>query len=243
MSEILNKHRETWHQKKILRLIYTDWYRQILGELKQGNGKSVELGAGTGNFKDFKPDVIAADIEPCDWLDLCFDAHQMPFENNSIANIIMIDVFHHLANPILFLEEAYRTLEPGGRILMLEPYPSTFSLSIYRKFHPEPFIFNANFFAKKDLDDKDPWDSNQAAAYLVFYRNADEFANRFKGKLWVRKKKLLSCILYPLSGGFEHKSLIPDSLIPLFRFAEWLLFPFIKWLAFRTFIVIEKNID
>ncbi len=54
---------------------------------------------------------------------------------------------------------------------MLEPFPSPFSLMIYKKFHPEPFIFDVDYFSKNDLQEKDPWDSNQAIPYLIFFKN------------------------------------------------------------------------
>ena len=103
MSDILNRHREIWNKKRILRVIYIEWYKQIINDLFSGRGKTVELGAGSGNFKEFKPDVISADIDPQEWLDLCFDAHHMPFRDGEIANIVMIDVLHHLAHPVHFL--------------------------------------------------------------------------------------------------------------------------------------------
>ncbi len=66
-------------------------------------------------LKDYMPEVISADIEKCDWLDMCFDAHEMPFENDSLANIVMIDVLHHLYNPVKFLEEAEQSFEKRGK--------------------------------------------------------------------------------------------------------------------------------
>lgn len=242
MADILLKHRETWYKKKIIRLIYTEWYRMILEDLSTTGGKTVELGAGSGNFKEFKPDVISADIEPREWLDMSFDAHFMPFGDNSISNIVMIDVLHHLSNPVKFLKEALRVLNVNGRLVILEPYPSLFSLMVYRKFHPEPFIFNADYFRKIDeVELKDPWDSNQAIAYLLFYDGIEKFKQMFSGKFKVVRKQRMSCILYPVSGGFENKALIPDFLIPVFRLLEFLFIPLRRWFAFRTYVVLEKK--
>jgi SAM-dependent methyltransferase len=241
MTDILNRHRDTWNKKKILRLIYIEWYKQIINDLFAGKGKSVELGAGSGNFKEFKPDVISADIDPQPWLDMVFDAHQMPFKDGEIGNIVMIDVLHHLAHPVHFLDEAWRVLEKGGRIILLEPYPAFFSLMVYKRFHPEPFIFDVDYFLKDEIEEKDPWDSNQAMAHLLFYRHLTKFNNRFDTKLRIISKKRMSCILYPLSGGFENKALIPDFLIPLFRLVEWLFIPLRKWFAFRCYVVLEKQ--
>ena len=241
MSNILTEHKKTWETKKILRVIYSKWYEQIISDLHLSSAKTLELGAGSGNFKEFKPDVISADIDKQDWLDMCFDAHKMPFKEGELANIVLIDVLHHLANPVLFLEEAFRVLEKKGRIVMLEPFPSTFSLPIYRKFHPEPFIMDVDYFSKIETEQKDPWDSNQAIPYLVFFKDFKRFQARFSDKYTIVKKEKMSFLLYPASGGFENKSMISDWLIPVFKGIEWLLYPLRKWLAFRCYIVLEKK--
>jgi len=241
MGNILQEHKDTWEKKKILRVISEEWYKKIIDNLSEVNGKTVELGAGSGNFKEYMPDVISADIDKCDWLDMCFDAHNMPFENESLANIVLIDVLHHLYNPVKFLEEASRVLKKGGRVIMLEPYPSPFSLQIYKRFHPEPFIFDVDYFSKNDLQDKDPWDSNQAIPYLIFFKNVDKFNKNYGDKFKIVEKEKLSFILYPVSGGFENKAMIPDQLISVFKGMETLLTPFKSILAFRCFVVLEKS--
>ena len=249
MSNKLLRHREIWKQKKILRDIYTNWYKQILKDLKNSKGKTIELGAGIGNFKEFKPGVMASDIEFCQWLDICFDAHHIPFKDNSAGNIVMIDVLHHLADPVAFFSEAAQKLEKGGRILMIEPFPSPFSLFIYKRFHPEPFIMDVNYFdtpssassaSSVAKNKKDPWEANQAAAYLLFFKHRKTFLSHFQGKFKIIKRKRMSCILYPGSGGFENKTMVPDALVPLFKFLEILLVPFRWLLAFRCYVVLEK---
>lgn len=241
MSELLVKHKKIWNSKKILRVVYADWYSEILRDLKSGVGKTVELGAGSGNFKEFKPDIISSDIEPCEWLDSYFDAHNMPFKDNSISNIVMIDVFHHLDNPLRFLFEAARVLERGGKIIMIEPYPTPFSLFVYRKFHPEPFLMKVDYFAKTGLEKKDPWQANQAMAYLLFFKFKKKTMGAVGDKLKIVKKHKQSCLLYPLSGGFENRQIISDFMIPLFRIIEFILIPFRFFLAFRCYIILEKN--
>lgn len=243
MTSKLLKHREIWKSKKILRIIYSGWYKEILKDLKNGSGKMLELGAGTGNFKEYKSDVISSDIEKCDWLDMNFDAHQIPFANGSISNIVMIDVLHHLSSPIKFFKEAIRVLEKEGRILIVEPYPSLFSLFVYKKFHPEPFLMDADYFSDISEKQKDPWQSNQAISYLFFFKHRKKFLENFSNDLKFIKIKKMSFLLYPLSGGFENKSLAPDFLIPVLKIMEILLIPFRKFLAFRCYIVLEKITD
>lgn len=241
MDNRLLRYREIWKNKKILRLVYSDYYKKILSDLRDSDNKTLELGSGIGNFKEFKPDVISSDIDKCDWLDMCFDAHKMPFIDNSLANIVMIDVLHHLADPIMFLREASRVLEKGGRIIILEPFPSFFSLIVYKLFHPEPFLMKVDYFNYNKDKIKHPWDANQAIPYLIFFKHLKKFESLFKGRLRLVKKEKLSLILYPLTGGFENKQLIPDFFMPFFLFLEKVLQPLKNILAFRCYIILEKE--
>jgi SAM-dependent methyltransferase len=252
MSDKLTRHRDIWKEKKILREIYTGWYKQILKDLNPGREKTLELGAGIGNFKEFKAGVLSSDIEPCPWLDLCFDAHWMPFKAGSVKNIVMVDVLHHLADPVGFFVEAARVLEEGGRIVMIEPFPTLFSLFIYQRFHPEPFLMEANYFAGQGTtasgpsissakNRKDPWEANQAAAYLLFFKHKKTFFKQLGSRFKIIKRKKMSCILYPASGGFENRAMIPDVLTPFFKLLEILLVPFRWVLAFRCYIVLERT--
>ena len=241
MEDIYSKHRKVWNEKKLLREIYSEWYQKIINDLSLSVGKTLELGGGGGNFKEFKPDVISADIVPLDWLDMCFDAHEMPFKENEISNIVMIDVLNHLNDPIKFLNESYRVLNTGSRIIMIEPFPSPFSLMIYKKFHPEPFDKTVDYFSEfENNSDKDPWDSNQAIPYLLFYKFRNKFNELFGNKFKFIKKEKFSFVLYPASGGFENKQMIPDNMTGVVKLIEKSLNPLKDLLAFRCYIVLEK---
>jgi len=239
--DILDRHRKTWNEKPLIRKIYGKWYHMILASLTEIAGDTVEIGSGTGNFKEFYPSVITSDIDAKPWLDMSFDAHHMPFKDSTLSNIVMIDVLHHLSDPVSFLHEAYQKLKTGGRLIMLEPYPSTFSKIIYKKFHPEPFIFDIDYYSTKTVTtDKTPWDSNQAIPYLLFFKQFNQFTHLFGKKFSVQERDVFSFLTYPLSGGFENKQLYPDFAYPILEFAERMLLPFRKLLAFRCYIVLEK---
>jgi len=236
----LLKHRNIWKNKKILQSIYNDWYQKISTYILPG--KTVELGSGSGNYKEYNKKVITSDIDPHPWLDMHFDAHTMPFKKNTLSNIVMIDVLHHLNNPVSFLNEAFRVLKKHGRIILIEPYPSLFSTITYKLFHPEPFIFSIDYYSpvfKKQM--KTPWQSNQAIPYLLFFKHRNMFEKTFNHKFTIIKLEKFSFLLYPLSGGFEHKQLIPDFTIPFFKLCEILLTPLKMALAFRCFIIVEKQ--
>jgi hypothetical protein len=100
---------------------------------------------------------------------------------------------------------------------------------------------DVDYFHKHDITEKDPWDSNQAIPYLLFFKNQKDFFKKFDQKLMIWRKERLSCILYPASGGFENKSLIPNFLIPAFQALEVLLTPVRPIMAFRCYIVLEKR--
>ena len=241
MDNILNKHREIWKSKKMLRDIYTEWYIKIINNLSDVPGKTLELGSGTGNLKEYKTDIITSDIDPHPWLDMIFDAHKIPLKNNQLSNIVMVDVLHHLENPVNFFFEAYRVLKKGGRIIMVEPYPSPFASLIYKLFHPEPFIFNIDYFNKtKNKNTKKPWEANQAIPYLLFFKQLNKFNKTFSKNFEIVSREKFSFILYPLSGGFENRQIISNKLIPVAQRLEKLLIPLKDILAFRCFIVLEK---
>ena len=140
--EILRSRRKIWGKKKILRVIYHDWYRLLLENIVE-NGPTLEIGGGIGNSKEFFPEVISSDFTFCEWIDLNLDAHQLPFKQNSLGNIIMIDVLHHLEYPTIFLHEAQPVLQDNGRLIMLEPYISSFSYIICNYYHQEDVDFEA----------------------------------------------------------------------------------------------------
>ena len=79
-----------------------------------GPGTTLEIGGGSGNFKAFAPHVVSTDILFAPWLDSVCDAQSLPFENAAFDNVVMMDVFHHLERPTVFLRETLRVLKPGG---------------------------------------------------------------------------------------------------------------------------------
>ena len=237
--EILKRHREIWQNKKILRDIYCDWYRLIIKNMVD-NKPALEIGSGGGNFKEFFPDVISSDFICCEWIDLNLDAHMLPFKNDSLGNIVFIDVLHHLANPVLFLSEAQRVLQNNGRLIMLEPYISPFSYIIYKYFHQEDVVFETDVWSRQISDNKKrAFDGNSAIPTMMFSKEIKRFHKEFPN-LKVIKKERLTFILYPLSGGFDRKSYVPADMMKYLGFVEKLFRPFGFIFALRTFVVLEK---
>src|SRR5262245_6145938 len=119
MTDPLQRYRDVWARKGVLRLIYGDFYQRIAAQCR--SGLTLEIGGGIGNLKERLAGVVATDIQPAPWLDCVADAQRLPFTAGCAQNIVMVDVLHHLELPVAFFREAERVLSPGGRVIMVEP--------------------------------------------------------------------------------------------------------------------------
>ena len=237
---VLHRHREIWQRKPVLRQLYTDWYRDIVAWLAPG--RTVEVGGGTGNLKEHASGVCCTDVVSLPWLDVVADAQRLPFQTGSLANLVLFDALHHIENVSLFFDEALRTLKGGGRIIIMDPYISWASWPVYRYLHPEPVDLTQDpLRLTTPRSGRLPFDSNQAMATILFEKELARFQTRYPG-LAVRHIKRLAFFAYPLSGGFEHLSMIPRSLVaPTLRLERklgWLA----QFLAFRLFVVLEHRV-
>lgn len=241
MSDLLAEHRARWRAKPVLRAIYQDCYRRIISHCAPG-GRTLEIGGGTGNLKDFLAGILSTDIQFAPWLDLVADAHRLPFAAASIRNLVLFDVLHHLERPRLFLAEAARVLEPSGRVIVCEPAITPLSYPFYRLFHHEPVRLSEDPLADGALSsNRDPYESNQAIPTRLFGRE------RARLEALVPALKLMSCerfalLAYPLSGGFQRWSALPaplaDPLLRLERRLEPRLGPL---MGFRLLGVLERR--
>ena len=177
-ADQLADHRSIWERKPVLRLVYDDFYDRIAAACRPG--LTIEIGGGIGNLKRRLTDVIATDIQNAPWLDCVADAQRLPFADGCTANIVMVDVLHHLEFPVVFFREAARVLRPGGRVLMVEPAITWGSSLFYRLFHHEPVRTSADALANGSPDPRrDPYASNQAIPTLLATRDRARFHRLF----------------------------------------------------------------
>jgi SAM-dependent methyltransferase len=237
LAETLREHERAWNERPLLRLIYRDWFGLMASRLARVPGETLELGSGIGQLREFVPGLVTSDVEPTPWAARVVDARALPYGDGELANIVMLDVYHHLPKPSAFLDEAHRALTPGGRVVMLEPYVSPLSQLVYR-LHHERLDLAADGFAESDSSD--PLDANLAQTTLAFFRRRDEYTRRWP-ELPIVEERLLSFLVYPLSGGFTRRPLLPARLYGPLNTVERSLGPLLPLAAFRCLLVLERR--
>ncbi|MCB0667255.1 MAG: class I SAM-dependent methyltransferase, partial [Saprospiraceae bacterium] len=146
--------------------LYREWYQTLFLEVPDlCNKKIVELGSGGGFLKELAPSVITSDYLDLQSNDLSFSALDMPFGNEEIDALFMIDTFHHIPEAKKFLSESHRVLRSGGKLIMIEPANSTWGRFIYKNFHHEPFQPEGDW----TISDNGPLSgANGALPWIVF---------------------------------------------------------------------------
>jgi SAM-dependent methyltransferase len=183
--------------KPFLRKIYSEWYRMIASRIPAGGGRVLEIGSGAGYFAELEPEAIQSEVFFCRNVDIVADACQLPFPTGSLKAVVMTDVFHHIPKPEAFLEEAKRCLRPGGRIVMVEPWVSSWSKLIYRYLHHEPFVPEA---ASWEIPESGPLSgANGALPWIIFVRDRSTMRRKFP-ELAVEEIRPMMPMRYLVSG-------------------------------------------
>lgn len=98
--------------------------------LDKGSGICLDLGCGNAPHRSLIESAgytwVGLDIRPYQKIKTQGSAHRLPFPDNSISLVVLWQVLEHLPEPWTALSEAYRVLQPGGRLIgstsFLEPF-------------------------------------------------------------------------------------------------------------------------
>jgi len=201
------RRRSIIRSKPFLYRIYKEWYELIRHRLPDGEGAVVELGSGAGFMKECIPELITTDVLKLEGVDQVLPADgRLPFADGSLRAIVMTDVLHHIGTPVQFFAEAARTVRPGGKLLMIEPWVTVWSTFVYRHFHSEPFRPDADQW---EFPSRGPLSgANGALPWILFVRDRERFEREIL--TWsIGYIELLMPFVYLLSGGVSRRSLAP----------------------------------
>jgi SAM-dependent methyltransferase len=237
----IEKNYEYWNQKPILKILYGDFYRLIAAQLSNlPDAKIVELGSGLGNIREFIPNCLRTDLFPNPWIDQIENAYHLSFPDESVSDLILTDVFHHLKYPGTALKECSRVLRKGGRVILLEPCMSALGLLVYGALHDEPIAVT------KEIAWEAPegWSPEQIDYYAAQGNASRVFlGKKFRHNLgdWrTIKTQRLSAIAYAASGGFSKPQLYPTPALPVIRKLEKVLDLLPTLFATRLLITLQK---
>ncbi|MBW6534624.1 MAG: class I SAM-dependent methyltransferase [Mariniphaga sp.] len=231
-------HNQIIRNKLFLRKLYEEWYEIFSKTLPQlPDGKIIELGSGGGFLKEVIPAVLCSDILDLPFNDLTFSALEMPFENNELSAVFMIDTFHHIPDATQFLKEVDRVLKKDGMVVMIEPANSLWGRFIYKNFHHEPFEPGAGW----TIPPSGPLSgANGALPWIVFERDKKLFESHFPN-FEIVEFRYHTPLRYLFSGGVSFKQLAPDFSYGFFSLIDKTLSSFWSQLSmFSTIKLVKK---
>jgi SAM-dependent methyltransferase len=244
---LLEEHRRVWQAKPALGRIYGVWFDAILKEAPLA-GRMLEVGAGPGFFRTHarsaRPDLklTASDIEKAPWQDLAADCLRLPVRGRSLDTIAGLDVIHHLARPASFFAEAARTLVPGGKVVVVEPWVTPFSYPIYRWLHQEGCRLDLDPWDPFRVDGITPKDAFQGDGAVVTRLLRTTAAAQWAALGFSPPRLLvLNTFAYLLSLGFKPGTLLPSFMVRPLVALDQTAQAVAPWLGLRAFVVWERS--
>jgi len=235
-GEVITKDRIGFEKSNIaLGFLYKEWYELISKSLSKVDGINIELGCGASFIDQINKSIKKTDIFLNSNTDFKINAMDIgkDFENK-VSNLILVNVFHHISDPELFLKSAEKSLLSGGRIIMIEPSNNYWSRLIYK------FVGHETFDRSQiewKFQSKDPLlDSNQALSWIILVRDYEKFKKLFPMFSLIQKKNMMP-FSYLLSGGHSFNTRI-GKLIRIIRKFERFFFD--KNMGIFNLICLEK---
>ncbi len=232
-------HRELIRSKPFLRRLYAHYYRRFeRADRAAPEGIRLEIGSGGGFLGELVDGLVTMDVRRGAQVDMVASALEMPFGDDTVGAVFMLNVLHHLSDAGAFFEEAQRVLTPGGRCVMIEPFVSPLSRVIYTRLHHEPFDPDMENWKLEGRGAMST--ANDALPWIVFVRDRLKFEQRFPD-LEIVGVEPHTISLYLLSGGLSYRGIAPAALFPFVARAEEMLGPARRLLASMMTVELKKK--
>ena len=236
-GEVITKGRIGFEKiNRALGFLYKEWYEIISNSLSEIEGINIELGCGASFIDQVNKSIKKTDIFLNSNTDFKLNAMDIGknFENK-VSNLILVNVFHHISDPELFLKSAEKSLLTGGRIIMIEPSNNYWSRLVYK------FVGHETFDRSQiewKFQSKDPLlDSNQALSWIILERDYEKFKKLFPMFSLIKKKNMMP-FTYLLSGGHSFNTRIGKFIKIIRKFER---FFFDKNMGIFNLICLEKT--
>ncbi len=109
---------QTWHSRhELTRKITRDRLATFLAA-HATDTLTLEVGAKRQSYRALFPNTISGDIVAYAGLDAQLDAHRLPFADASFAVLLCTEVLEHCHDPQWVIDEFYRVLQPGGKLIL-----------------------------------------------------------------------------------------------------------------------------
>ena len=172
--------------------------------------KGIEVGAAAGFSKLFikNKNFKISDLAMHDHLDLKnLDAQNTKLDPESYDFVIAVNMLHHVPYPIKFLNEMFKILKPGGKLIIQEAHCSVVFQLVTIIMRHEGFDFTKNVWDEKVAMSKedDIWSGNITISHLIF-DNMEKFNNKFGTKFSIIHQKFFECFIFLNSGGVSSKT-------------------------------------
>ena len=182
------------------------WMKKFISENDQG----LEVGSGAGLSKSFIKikNFKTSDFASFDHLDLKnIDAQDTRLNSNNYEFVIASNMLHHVPYPIKFLNEMYRILKPGGKLIIQEAHCSIVFQLITIIMRHEGFDFTKNVWNEKlpMTNENDLWAGNIALSSLIF-DDKENFEKKFGSKFQIIHSKFFEFLIFLNSGGVSSKT-------------------------------------
>lgn len=232
------QYRRIWDSSPVLRRFYRDLWGMAMTEVR--DRPVVEIGGGAGLIREYYPEVITSDYHFTPWTNLVCDASRLPFSPESVGSYVAVAFFHHCVNPRRLFEEILRTLVPGGRCVIVDPYFGTIAPLIYRYGTDETFdLTEPPFETEARVSARPLLEANVARATVVFERHRSLFEQTFPS-LRIASIEHVNLFRHIAAGSFVQKSPFPDWFYSLTRLLDTALIPVSRYTGICMKVVLEK---